>query len=56
MEEQLTLEWLMNLPAVQRREIVVDVRAPYPVLIRGINAQTVRTRMDVVNFFIYNLD
>ena len=50
-----TRNWLLNLPCVLRRDIIVDVRGASPVMIRGLIAETVTTKEDVINFVVMYL-
>ena len=39
--------WLLNLPCVINREVIVDVRGPNPVVSFGLIAQTIREKNEV---------
>ena len=47
--------WLLNLPCVINREVIVDVRGPNPVVSFGLIAQTIREKNEVVDFVIQNV-
>jgi hypothetical protein len=49
-------EWLLSLPCVVRGEVIVDVRGPWPIMIKGIAAAVVRTKDDVINYVIQYVD
>jgi hypothetical protein len=49
-------DWLMNLPCVRSGEIRVDVRGPWPTLIKGLVAAQVECREDVILFVLQHVD
>jgi hypothetical protein len=44
------LAWILSTPIVQRRDVVIDTRGPWPVAIRGNYARQVESRNDFAMF------
>lgn len=49
-------DWLMTLPCVMDRRVIVDVRGPWPVAFIGFRAKTVTCKEDMFMFVAENLD
>ena len=49
------ISWLITLPCVLNRDVVIDTREVLPVAIIGVNATRVSTRDEFIYFIMNNL-